>query len=98
MKKLTIITPCFNEEHNVVICAEAVRKVMNNQLKDFDYEHIFADNASTDSTAKKLRVMASEDPKIKIIINRRKLQFVLVLLNIDGQRGLTENLDFASLT
>lgn len=73
MKKLTIITPCFNEEHNVVICAEAVRKVMNNQLRDFDYEHIFADNASTDSTAKKLRVMASEDPKIKIIINSRNV-------------------------
>lgn len=50
MKKISVITPCYNEEVNVEICAQELRKVMREQLPGYDYEHIFADNASTDST------------------------------------------------
>ena len=32
MKKLSIITPCYNEEVNVEICANELKKVMSENL------------------------------------------------------------------
>jgi glycosyltransferase involved in cell wall biosynthesis len=54
MKKISVITPCFNEAENVEICASELKRVMSEQLPGYDYEHIFADNASTDATLLKL--------------------------------------------
>ena len=72
MKKISIITPCYNEEVNVEICAAELKKVME-QLPGYDYEHIFADNASTDSTLIKLREMAAKDKHVKVISNSRNV-------------------------
>jgi len=73
MKKISIITPCFNEEANVEICAKELKKVMELQLPNYKYEHIFADNASTDSTLQKLKQLASLDENIKVISNSRNV-------------------------
>lgn len=73
MKKLSIITPCYNEELNVEICALELKKVMQEKLPEYDYEHIFSDNASEDSTLEKLRLIASVDPHIKVISNSRNV-------------------------
>ena len=73
MKKLSIITPCYNEEVNVEICAQELKKVMQEKLSGYDYEHIFADNASTDSTLEKLRELAAKDDHIKVISNSRNV-------------------------
>ena len=72
MKKISVITPCYNEEVNVEICAAELKKVME-QLPGYDYEHIFADNASTDSTLIKLREMAAKDKHVKVISNSRNV-------------------------
>ena len=69
---ISVITPCYNEEVNVEICAAELKKVME-QLPGYDYEHIFADNASTDSTLIKLREMAAKDKHIKVISNSRNV-------------------------
>ena len=73
MKKLSIITPCYNEEVNVEICAKELKKVMQEKLSGYDYEHIFADNASTDTTLEKLRELAAKDDHIKVISNSRNV-------------------------
>lgn len=73
MKKITVITPCFNEEVNVEICAAELRHIMETQLPNYDYEHIFADNASTDSTLQKLKNLATHDNRIKVISNSRNV-------------------------
>ena len=73
MKKISIITPCFNEELNVDICAAEVSKLMKEHLPEFEYEHIFADNASTDSTLNKLRLIAELDKRVKVISNSRNV-------------------------
>ena len=46
---------------------------MQKELAGYDYEHIFADNASTDSTLIKLREMAKKDKHIKVIANSRNV-------------------------
>jgi glycosyltransferase involved in cell wall biosynthesis len=73
MKKITVITPCFNEEVNVEICASELKKVMFEKLPTYEYEHIFADNASTDSTLQKLRTLAAQDSRIRVISNSRNV-------------------------
>jgi polyisoprenyl-phosphate glycosyltransferase len=69
MKKISIVTPCFNEEANVLELYERIQKIMNNL--DYEYEHIYIDNASVDGTIKILRDLASRDKRVKVIINSR---------------------------
>jgi glycosyltransferase involved in cell wall biosynthesis len=73
MKKITVITPCFNEEDNVEVCASELQKIMSEKLPTYEYEHIFADNASTDATLDKLRVLAAQDSRIRVISNSRNV-------------------------
>ena len=73
MKKISIITPCFNEEANVKECFEAVREVMREKLPNYQYEHIFADNSSTDNSWEVLKEIASKDPRVKLIRNSRNV-------------------------
>lgn len=72
MKKLiSIVTPCYNEEDNVQLLSNQVQTVFASQLPNYDYEHIFIDNASTDATVSLLKKLAADDKRIKLIINSR---------------------------
>ena len=71
MKLISIITPVFNEEDNIRDCYFTVKKVFETLLKNYDYEHIFADNASTDNGLKILKEIAANDNKVKVIVNSR---------------------------
>jgi len=71
MKLISIITPVFNEEDNIKDCYLAIKTVFETKLKDFDYEHIFADNASTDNSIKVLKEIAASDKRVKVIVNSR---------------------------
>ncbi len=70
-KLISIVTPCFNEELNVRDCYEAVKALFENELGEYDYEHIFCDNASSDATVMILRQIAAADPRVKVILNAR---------------------------
>jgi glycosyltransferase involved in cell wall biosynthesis len=70
MRLISIVTACFNEEENVRAVAEQVKQVFN-ELKTYDYEHIFIDNASRDGTVSILREIAQADKRVKVIINTR---------------------------
>jgi glycosyltransferase involved in cell wall biosynthesis len=68
---LSIVTPCYNEEAGITDCYEAVRAVMEAELPEFGYEHIFIDNCSEDRTVTLLRAIAATDKRVKIIVNSR---------------------------
>ena len=71
MKKLiSILTACYNEEENVEILYNRVKNVFE-QLPQYDYEHIFIDNASTDKTVEILKRLAVQNKNLKIIVNAR---------------------------
>lgn len=71
MKKLiSIVTACYNEEENVEALSNEVKDIMN-KMENYDYEHIFIDNCSTDKTVDKLRKIATDNNKVKIIVNAR---------------------------
>jgi glycosyltransferase involved in cell wall biosynthesis len=73
VKKISIITPCFNEELNIETCYLAVKKIMKAKLPNYSYEHIFADNASSDSTFLILKEIAKKDQNVKVILNSRNV-------------------------
>ncbi|KKL83242.1 hypothetical protein LCGC14_1976720 [marine sediment metagenome] len=70
-KIISIITPCYNEEDNVTACYEAVRRLFEAELAEYDYEHIFSDNCSTDRTVELLKGLAEKDARVKVIVNSR---------------------------
>ncbi|MFD2112876.1 glycosyltransferase family 2 protein [Thiorhodococcus fuscus] len=67
---ISIITPCFNEEDNVAELAARIGAALA-QFTKYDYEHIFIDNASTDHTVEKIKLIARNNPRIKLIVNTR---------------------------
>jgi glycosyltransferase involved in cell wall biosynthesis len=73
MKRISIISPAYNEEDNVEACYQAVADLFapGAPLEHYEREHIFADNASEDSTATILRRLAENDPCVKVILNAR---------------------------
>jgi len=70
LKKISIVTPCLNEEDNVNELYLRIKKVFEN-LPDYNYEHIFIDNSSSDKTVEILKKIAKEDKNVKIIVNTR---------------------------
>lgn len=70
MKLISVVSPCFNEEENVELLYEKLKDIFSG-LKEYNYEHIFIDNASTDNTVNILKKIAKRDKSLKIIINSR---------------------------
>jgi len=69
-KIISIMTPCYNEEDNVLNVYNQVREVMAG-IGTYEYEHVFIDNSSTDRTVAILKAIAAEDRNVKIIVNSR---------------------------
>jgi len=70
MKLISVVSPCYNEEGNVKALTDRVRDLFA-QVPQYRYEHILADNNSSDSTVEILRGIAALDPNVKIIVNTR---------------------------
>lgn len=68
MKKISLFTPCYNEEKNVRQLYEKVTEVMQ-QLPQYEYEYVLIDNRSTDNTRAILREIAEQDKRVKVIMN-----------------------------
>ena len=97
MKKLiSIVTPTFNEELNIERLCKSVSNEMSNL--NYDYEHIIIDNNSTDKTIVILRKIASNDEKIKVILNTRNFGHlkspVHGLLQSSGAAAILMSADF----
>jgi len=58
MKKVTVVIPCHNEEGNIKIFFDEVKKLINK--KKYNYELIFIDDGSNDNTYLELKKILSE--------------------------------------
>lgn len=71
MKKVSILIPCYNEEDNVEAICEAVIDILKKECGGYDYELIFIDNSSTDSTKQLIRGICEKNKKVKAIFNAK---------------------------
>jgi glycosyltransferase involved in cell wall biosynthesis len=96
-KKISILTPCYNEQENVVPLYETIARIMGS-IDGYDYEHIYIDNASTDGTVAKLRELAAKDKRVKVILNARNFGHIRSpyygLLQADGEAVVYMASDF----
>jgi glycosyltransferase involved in cell wall biosynthesis len=67
---ISIVTPCYNEEGNVEELYRQIKEVFAG-LPQYDYEHLYIDNNSQDGTIDKLRRIAAQDQRVKVILNAR---------------------------
>ena len=98
MKKISIVTACYNEEENVEALYREVKSIMEKSLKNYSYEHLFIDNCSSDKTVDILRKIAKEDKNVKVIVNSRNFGHVRSpvhgLLQADGDAIISLVADF----
>lgn len=73
-KLISIVTPCYNEEENIIELSHRITNVMTNL--SYNYEHIFIDNASTDNTVQLIKKLAAADGRVKLIVNARNFGHV----------------------
>lgn len=76
--KISVLTPCYNEEGNIETCYKLVKEQLEilSQNKGYNYEHIFIDNDSCDKTVEILERIALKDKTVKVIVNAKNVGFV----------------------
>lgn len=94
-KKISIISPCYNEEDNVEICYQTVKALFENELREYAREHVFVDNGSSDETVEILRRIAAADPNVKVVVNSRN--FGVYKSTFNGLRYATGDATLALL-
>lgn len=81
---ISIVTPVYNEEGNVVYFHDEVTKVM--QTLDMDYEIIYVNDGSKDRTDELIHQLAAGDPHVRALTFAR---------NFGHQIAITCGMDFA---
>mgnify|MGYP001199273724 CR=1 FL=1 len=95
-KKISIVTPTFNEQENI----EKLSSEISIEMKKYkyDYEHIIIDNNSDDNTITLIKKIAEKDKKVKVIINSRNFGHIRSpiygMLQASGDACILMNSDF----
>ncbi|MBD3329556.1 glycosyltransferase [Candidatus Dojkabacteria bacterium] len=83
--ELSIVIPVHNEEKNISVLAEKIRKALDGKL---EYEVLWVDDGSSDSTKKVLRELAQKDAhNIGIILMRNIGQSGALMAGFDAAKG-----------
>lgn len=74
-KTVTVVVPTYNEEKNVPLVYERVKRVFEEHLPEIQWELLFIDNDSTDHTRAAITKLAVQDDVVKAIFNARNFGF-----------------------
>ncbi|ASK29112.1 glycosyltransferase [Chryseobacterium sp. T16E-39] len=66
MKKISIVIPAYNEEGNVAMIHQKIKEVFSG-LNTYDFEIIFVNDGSRDSTQQKLEQLSEQYDEVKFI-------------------------------
>jgi dolichol-phosphate mannosyltransferase len=98
-KLISIITPVYNEEESIPIFYEELTKVVSVCEHKYDFEFIFTNNASIDSTFELIKRLRAKDPRVKLISFSRNFGYQssilggityakgdgIVIIDVDGE-------------
>ncbi len=76
---VSVIIPCRNEEGYIADC---INSLLNNQF-DAELEIIVVDGQSTDNTVQIVQSIIEDDPRVKLIQNKRRITPVALNLGIN---------------
>lgn len=74
-KLVSIVVPVLNEEKNIVLCYDAVVRVMAHAADRYDWEIIFTDNHSEDKTFELAAELATTDRRVRVYRLSRNFGF-----------------------
>ena len=66
MKKISIVIPAHNEEGNIFLIHQRIKKVFS-ELQNYHFEIIFVNDGSRDQTQAKIEELASQFEEVKFI-------------------------------
>jgi len=66
-RRVSIVTPVYNEAMALPIFYERLAKVLATLEDRYRFEILFSDNRSTDETAKKVRELRARDPRVQLL-------------------------------
>jgi glycosyltransferase involved in cell wall biosynthesis len=96
-KLISIVTPCYNEEGNVANLVAVIAREFAG-MPQYNYEHVFIDNHSSDKTIAILRDIAAKDKHVKVILNARNFGHIRSpyygMLNCKGDAVILVVADF----
>lgn len=69
--RISVLVPTFNEEENVVPLSGAIIAEFEKSLPQYEYEIVFIDNNSTDTTRGKIRELCANNSRIRAIFNAK---------------------------
>ncbi|WP_022760433.1 glycosyltransferase family 2 protein [Butyrivibrio sp. AD3002] len=92
MKIISIVVPTYNEEDNVQLVYDRIKKIFDEQLTNYDFHLQFCDNCSTDNTQQIVREMANNDKRVQYIFYVKNFGFskstFYGLTQADGDCGI----------
>ncbi|MEO6147403.1 MAG: glycosyltransferase family 2 protein [Sulfuriferula sp.] len=65
-KLISLVIPVFNEEENIFQLYDAVTPIINECADRYDFELVFTDNHSADSTFEKLSQLRERDKRVRV--------------------------------
>ncbi|MDR2884073.1 MAG: glycosyltransferase family 2 protein [Deferribacteraceae bacterium] len=71
MKTITIVIPTYKEEKNIQYSYDEVTRLMTEKLPHYNYEIMYVDNCSPDSTQQLIEELCEKDSHVKAIFNAR---------------------------
>lgn len=96
MPYISVVTPTYNEEDNIVELCNEVQKIFNEI--GYEYEHIIIDNDSKDNTVLKVKNLIEKNKSIKLIINNKNYGHLLSpvhgIKQSSGDASILINADF----
>ena len=84
---ISIVVPAMNEQENVLPFYEAV-KAVTDSLPDFQWELLFVDDGSTDSTVERILALMDTDPGVRVLkLSRNFGSYAAIKAGFDNARG-----------
>jgi glycosyltransferase involved in cell wall biosynthesis len=74
-KLISIVVPVFNEEQNIEPFYKQTTAVLENLKDQYDWEFVFTDNHSTDTTFECLEALAQRDRRVRVFRFTRNFGF-----------------------
>jgi glycosyltransferase involved in cell wall biosynthesis len=74
-KLVSIVVPVYQEQGNIEPLYSAVSRVMDSISNRYEWELVFTDNHSTDSTFDELVALAARDPRVRVFRFSRNFGF-----------------------
>lgn len=75
MKTISVVIPTYNEEKNIMAIYERVSALFEKELKNYEMQILFIDNASLDSSRVLIEDLCQKDSRVQAIFNATNFGF-----------------------